>query len=422
MAISPTGVKITINTFAQFLGRISSSATTFIITILLAQSLGSEGYGDFSKILTYTSFFYLLADFGMNAAFLQLKEEDKRFTFSHLLGLRLSTAFALVVLSISILSFFPQGSIQGYTPLVRLGIILYSLSIIFHSLITSLNALFQEKLRYELAAIAVIGGSLFRLIITALFGTGSVPGAIFCFFLGTVATFLFAMPLAKRLEQNLTPVFSLRYCAKILKRAFPLGLTLAFNLIYFRVDSVILTLSQSTQDVGIYNLAYSFFEVALVIPVFFMNALYPLLLQRKGESLEKFFSLAKKAAIVLGLLSGIATACVWVGAPILSLVKAEFSPGIGALRILGLSLPFFYLTSVTMWMLVALKKSKELIAIYGISMIINIAANIVFVPKIGFIAAAWITFFGEGIVLLFSLIILISQARQTLSIRRILAS
>lgn len=422
MHISSTRVKITVNTLAQFVGRIISSGTTFILTILLAHALGTEGYGDFSKIVTYVSFFYLFADFGMNAAFLQLKEEDKRFHIGHLISSRLILSILLTFISISLLSFFPQQHSQGYTPFVRFSIIIYSLSILAQALVTTMNAVFQEKLRYEFATIAVIGGALFRLGSTYVFGTGSVLGAIFCFLFGAVVNALIAFFLAKKIETTLSPTFSLKHSLKLFKTAFPLGITLVFNLIYFRVDSILLTLTQPTQDVGIYNLAYSFFEFALVLPLFFMNALYPLFLKQKSISMEAFFLLAKKAGLVLFIASFIVAIALWIGAPTITLIKPEFAPGIDVLHTLSLSIPFFFLTNLTMWIMITLNKKTALVVIYGCSMIFNIVANIIFLPKLGFIAAAWITVIGEGIVLVLSSFVLISHARQILSLRRILTS
>lgn len=422
MVLSKTSIKITLNTIAQFIGRLASSGSMFIITILLARSLGADGYGDFSKVITYISFFYLFADFGINAAFLQLRQDDKRFTLSHLLGLRVALSMVLVFIAISILHFFPQGSTQGYTPIVRLGIILYTGSIVAHAIITSCNAIFQQHLRYDLSAIAVIVGSIIRLSLVATIGSFSVIAAILCFFIASVANAIVALLLTKHLDHDIVPRFSFSYAATLFLNAIPLGLTLAFNVVYFRVDTIIITLTQSTQDVGVYNLAYNMFEIALVIPTFFMNAMYPLLLQAKEQSMERFFILSKKASLALILSSFIVFACVWLSAPLLSLIKPEFGNGIPALRVLGLSLPLFYLTSLTMWMMVTLKNSGSLLGIYGLSMIGNIVANSVFVPRFGFMASAWITVAGEFVVLLLSFLVIARNARQTVGLRRILAS
>ncbi len=68
---SATRVSIIKNTSAQFIGRIISSLCTVVLTFYIARLFGSEGYGEFVKITTFVSFFYLLADFGFNAIYIQ---------------------------------------------------------------------------------------------------------------------------------------------------------------------------------------------------------------------------------------------------------------------------------------------------------------------------------------------------------------
>jgi len=92
----------------------------------------------------------------------------------------------------------------------------------------------------------------------------------------------------------------------------------------------------------------------------------------------------------------------WFAAPLLSFVKSDFTASIGALRVLSLGLPFFFVTSATMWALIALKKQSALAVIYGVSMIVNVVGNILLVPTYGFMAAAWLTVISEGLVLILS--------------------
>ncbi|KKU85598.1 MAG: Polysaccharide biosynthesis protein [Candidatus Gottesmanbacteria bacterium GW2011_GWA2_47_9] len=91
------------------------------------------------------------------------------------------------------------------------------------------------------------------------------------------------------------------------------------------------------------------------------------------------------------------------------MIKSDFSASIPALRVLSLGLPFFFLTSLTMWTLIALKKQWALAGIYGLSMVINIALNLWLIPVYGYMAAAWITVLSEGVVLLLSGIFLLKM-------------
>jgi O-antigen/teichoic acid export membrane protein len=93
---------------------------------------------------------------------------------------------------------------------------------------------------------------------------------------------------------------------------------------------------------------------------------------------------------------------VWVSAPVITLVRNDFAACIPVLRVLSLGLPFFFLSSLTMWILIARKKQMLLAFIYGFSMIVNMSLNVLYIPKFGYMAAAWITVASEALVLFMS--------------------
>src|SRR3989344_5916433 len=186
-----------------------------------------------------------------------------------------------------------------------------------------------------------------------------------------------------------------------------------FLFLFFRADSFILTLTRTTAEVGVYGLAYKVFEVALVLPTFFMNAVYPLLLKQQNFQFPipnfQFKRTMRHSFWFLLGTSFVAVVVLWFAAPLLTMIKSDFSASIPALRVLSLGLPFFFLTSLTMWTLIALKKQWALAGIYGLSMVINIALNLWLIPVYGYMAAAWITVLSEGVVLLLSGIFLLKM-------------
>ena len=189
---------------------------------------------------------------------------------------------------------------------------------------------------------------------------------------------------------------------KLVTPSLPLGVTLIFNLVYFRADSVIITLTRPTAEVGVYGLAYKIFEVVLVFPTFFMNAVYPFMIQKTRDMKKIFF----RSALFLFLVSCLVLLVLWIAAPLVSLINIDFTLSVNALRVLSLGLPFFFVTSATMWALIAVNKQTALAVIYGASMIINIVGNILLVPHYGYMAAAWLTVGCEGLVLVCSGILL----------------
>ena len=396
------------NTLAQFLGKVVSAGVMFLISLIIARKFGVNGFGDFTKITTYIAFFYLLVDFGLNAIFLQ-KEQTSSGNWSHLLILRIIGSLVIIFLSLLFLFLLPQGTSQGFTPFVKLGIILYSPTILFQALITTANALFQKHLRYDLSSLALITGDIISLILITLAaylvssGSGAVAVAT-ALMLGSAATGIISLGLVSRLSESQKLSLTLKSAKELLIAGLPLGVMLVFNQVYFRFDSLVLALTRSTAEVGVYGLAYKVFEMPLVIPTFFMNAMYPMMLKTKNyealNSNRELKHLIKHAFIFLLIASGFLLFIFWLAAPLLTLIRPAFSESIPALRVLVLSLPLFFTTSLLMWIIVTLEEQKILPLIYGISMLFIIIADIIFIPKYGYISAAWITVVAEGFVLL----------------------
>lgn len=391
-------VRIVANTVSQLVGKLFGAGTTFFISLLLARQFGVEGYGDFIKITTYVAFFFLLADFGLNAIYLQ-KQNDVH-AFGALLGTRIIGGILLIFLALAILAFLPLGVTQGYTTMVRFGIILFVPTIFFQALITTANAVFQKHLRYDIATFSIVIGSAISILVffflVRISSNAAVVGTI-SLLSGSITTTLVAFIGVKRLEHALTATLSPTHTTPLFLAAVPLGLTLLFTLIYGHIDSVILTLTRNTTEVGIYGLAYKVFEFLLVLPTFFMNTMYPLMLRTENKK-----QIIKKSFFFLLLVSCLLSLVTWFSAPLLEEIQSGFTASVPALRVLSLSLPFFFISALTLWALIALNKQILLVFIYGGVMVINITFNAWLIPVFGYMAAAWITVACEGIVLLVS--------------------
>lgn len=408
------------NTVSQLVGRLISTGAMTVMSLLLARQFGSVGYGDFVKITTFVGFFYLFADFGLNAAYVQgsIESLDRESTISwqRLFGLRIVMSILLMGLLYGILSLFPQTVGQGYTELVRLGIILLSPAIIVQATITTTNALFQKLLRYDLATGAQNIGSIFMLLLAfALVYTSATHGpmiGVLALFAGSLGTAIAALYYVQKIHGKIFPIFNRLQMLRDVQATLPLGLTLIFNLIYFHSDSVILTLTRSTAEVGIYGLAYKVFELPLVVPIFFMNAVYPLLLKSRQNDLqssEKIFWLSLKVLVIGSVIIGIG---LWMLAPLFVYIRPEFVMSILALRVLLLGLPVFFVSALLMWILISQKQQWNLLKVYTAAMIFNMGLNIVYIPRYGYVAAAWITGISELFICILSFALVIRKFRR----------
>lgn len=403
---------------AQIAGKLISAGATLVGSVLIARRFGVIAYGDFTKVITFIAPFYLIADFGMNAIYLQKQSTetgtkiDTRDHWSTLVLLRIAGSLILLFIALGLLSFLPHGNNQGYTSLVRLGIILFAPTIIFQSLLTTANALFQKHLRYDLSAIAISIGAIIATLLLwvvtiAVSDTLGMVASVGVLGIGSLITMMAAYVLSRPFVTRVAFQSFSKRLLPFFVDAIPLGLTLVCNLVYFRIDSFILTLTRSTLEVGVYGFAYKIFEFPLAIPTFFMNAVYPLVLQTIQKNNGKISGfpppLVTKSGKLLFISSLVVVLFFWFFSPLVSWIRPEFQASVTPLRVLSLGLPFFFLTSVTMWTLVAYKKQASLLGIYGLSMLGNIIANIIFIPTYGYMAAAWITVCSELFVLGLSL-------------------
>jgi O-antigen/teichoic acid export membrane protein len=421
--VRPVRFRVAANTVSQIIGKVFTAAATFAVSFLIARMYGASGYGDFTKITTFVAVFYLFSDFGINAIYLRLISRNgggnKIAEWQVLLTTRIMISLFYIFICAAILAFLPTGANQGYTTWVKIGILLYAPSILVQALITTANAVFQEHLRYDLAAISAIAGSLVSVILIWLVTLLYLPhiaviASVAAILAGGTVTAVAALAATgKYVRLNL--VWDMARMRRLISSSIPVGITLIFNVIYFRADSFILAFTRSTEELGIYGLAYKIFEFPLVLPVFFVNAVYPILLSRMSEGIQTAESakLIRKSAAILGAGSVLVTAAIWVLSPLLSLIRPEFESSITPLRILGLGMPFFFLSNLSMWIMIALKKQMALVAIYGSSMILNVAANIYLIPLYGYIAAAWITVVSEGFIFLAGGTYIINKLRIT---------
>src|SRR5579872_3933326 len=248
------------NTSSQVIARIISSGTGFLITILIARYFGIGQYADIAKITAFVTLFYLVIDLGANAIFLQFEKHEQN--FQEFLSFRLLVALLLFGLMFLFTAFLPYNSVttSGYSPLVKIGILFFSLTFFSQAIIYSTIAVFQKNLSYSLASKANIIGSLATLflVVAAIFLHFPILWVIAAYVVGGFAESTFASFFLK--EKISLQIPSKQFLQKIFWSTLPLTILLFLNLIYFRIDMILLTILKSAKDVAIYDYAYKYFD------------------------------------------------------------------------------------------------------------------------------------------------------------------
>jgi len=393
--------KIFQQTSWQVLGKIITSLSTFIILGLVARNYGKEGTGIFTLALTYLSMFYILADFGFNAHVLRRVESLEsrvKGEWNKLLGTRILWSVLLVVLAVGMLPFWPFST-ELFTKAVLFG----GLTIIASSVFTTANLIFQSKLRYDLSVLSSGFGTLVGLAVFVLLSVSEspIPFLVLAHFISWIFIALAAVFLIRKLILNVIPIFDMRYTLNLFKDSWPIAATLALNVIYFRADAFMIAYFKSMADAGVYNVAYSVFQSALVLPTFIMNSYYPMMLKTfKGV---KF---VVTGLLVLSFFGPLATIFLAPGI-IQILTGGNFGGSVTSLQILSLGFPAFFVSSLLMWILVATGRYKSMFLIYTSGLILNLILNFVYIPKYSYIGASWTTVISEYFILGMQVVVLL---------------
>lgn len=387
------------NTFSQVVARIISSGVSFLITLLIAKSYSITVYGDFAKVIALISLFYLIIDFGLNPVFLQKTDNKKR--FKELLFGRLSLASLLFIGVNLFASLLPYNSHThvGFSPLLRLPILVFSLTFFTEGILYSALAVFQRELSYKYLLYATSIGSLITLLVVYLgtLFTHSLLLIFVGFFLGGLGESIFALLFTK--EQLVPIIIQTRFTRRLFIETAPLTLMLICNMLYFRIDMLILGSLRPSQDVAVYDIAYKFFDFLIALPLFVSNVLYPILIKHERENTSEKKEVLRYVGVYL-LFSLVIFFPLWFGAPLLQYIKPQFLAAVLPFRLLLLSLPVFFGTSVLQWVLIAKQKQRFLVYVYVAALIGNVALNIHYIPQDGYIAASIITGASEALVFL----------------------
>lgn len=396
--------KVLMNTSFQLLGKGVSLLTTLVVTALVTRRFGEEGYGLFTLMTTFPAYLYLVVDFGINAIVIrQTAEAEEKIGeyFRNLYTFRFVFSLITVIFAALLLPFIPFRT--DSVGLLRWGLLLSLLTVVAQALYLSSNAVFQKFFRYDLSNLALSLGNFLILVATLTllgrnFGLLWLVGAatLGSFFI-VALSFIFLRPYVGSLK----PTFAFSLWRKFLRPSLPVGLGLLAMVVMAKADMFLLSVIalpkslgyNNVEALGLYGLSYKVFENALVFPTFFINALYPLLVEDHHESFSKLKTTVKKAALFLGLLGLAAAALGILLSPWMVAVLGgpSFVRAVPALQILLASLPVFFPSALFVWLLVTLGRERLIPVIYSLGAVFNIVANLILIPRYGFLGAAALT-------------------------------
>ncbi len=392
---------ITFNFGVALIVRVITNLLGLVVIGLMTRHLGAEGFGQYSTVFAYLFIFSILSDMGL-ATFLTReisKNEGRQVeTTSLIFTLRL-----IMVIFASIIAIAIAWQIPSYPLAVRTGIAVGTIYVIGSSLVQVMSGIFQKYFKVYVISIADVVTRVIQLGLVWFFITRGLASPVRFVIVAILAeavhfmiVYLYARKLiAFRFQIDWT------YWKSVLKSTFPIGLSLIFVLLYFKMDTVMLSIMSSAHDVGVYAVAYKVLEVVIFIPAMFVGLVMPLL-SRNSSDIREFKKIFKPSFDFISALAVPAIILLFVLAePITRLVGGpEFVESASALRILAIAVFFIFYGNLTGNAIIALDLQKMSLIVYSLGALMNITANYFLIPHYSYIAASWTTLGTEVFVTL----------------------
>ena len=398
--------KIAYNSIISSGARIIGLALSLIIIGFITRYLGKDGFGYYSVILAFLFFFTVLADLGLYSICLRdisRPKADENKIINNSFTLRFFAGLFVFSLAPIVIYFFP------YTNEVKLGVLIGSFGFWMMSNHQVLMGVFQKYLKMDKVAIAELVGRLFQLVLILFFiwQKLSFLFIVSAFVASALINFILILIFIRKYIR-LSFEFDFVFWRSLLKESLPLALAIIFTVIYFKLDTIMLSLMKPPADVGIYNLSYKFLESLLFFPAMFIGLVMPLMSKYALLFREKFNKVIQESLdILLFFIVPLIVGTIFLSKEIVVLIAGkDFLLSAGVLNLLIIAGGIIFLGVLFSNMIISLREQKKLIYIYGTGAVINLIANFIFIPKYSYYGAAWTTILTELIVTGLMLIVL----------------
>lgn len=377
--------------FAQVLTRVIG----FFYTIFLANKLGVSDFGLFTVGFAYFSIISSVADFGFNRYLIReiaQGEVKSKELVSNIVMLRLTiTAIIFAVFSIILYLFDPDKFRVSIILLSSLAILPQAVAITFDGIFVALRKLQLSSLSLIISSMSTVLAGF--LLINQGFG---VIGAVNALIFGQL---MYVLTLALLLFQNRTAILSvvkLSIIKKILIGSLPYGLLGILGLLYFRIDTILLSYLRGSFETGIYGVAYRFLEGVSFIPSAFFAAFFPVLVNVQNSKPEVSRLYLKSLRLLGGVGILILIGYIFILPEVIKTFLPDYLPSISAITILSFSIPFMLMQVAAVSVLLSNERFlKQVLMLSVFILAFNILANLIFIPQYGYIAAAWVTVLSE---------------------------
>jgi O-antigen/teichoic acid export membrane protein len=381
--------------------------------------LGRSGVGAYQFLVVFTTYLDTLIDFGLNA--LVAREVSRgsvapAVAFRAVAGVRLGLWLVGLPLVGLVYGLFPRTVNLSAEDAVAGGI--FYLALLPTVLAKTATALLWAAERLELTAAVSVLATLLKTALGAivLFNGAGVVGLASVSLATNVVTAVTlwrltpsdpAVHVGAGVTEAVVPAHGdpkghlgagdSRAPIRWLRESWPLFLNQLLQGLFFKVDALLLPGLAGLAAAGVYGAAYKVSEGAGIISSSFTLALFPRL--SRGRDPTDAYRMALRLLFQVGFPLAAGTAL--LAEPIVAVVGGrEYLPDSAvALAILICYLPLSYANGLTQYLLIAAGRQRLLTTAFVAALVFNLVANLLLIPRFGYVGAAWVTVASELVLL-----------------------
>ena len=360
-----------------------------IVVIFIARYLGDIGYGKYSFAVAFTALFSVLSDLGLSTLTIRDVARDKSQAGRYLgqvSALKVILAIVtllLIVIVINVLDYPRETTVAVY--IIGASVIINSFTRLFFSITSAF-----EKMEYEAVIKIIQTIILFSLVLLVIHFNYGLISIVSSYLVGSI--FSFVLSIFVILKKFAKPKFEtdLDFWRKTTKEALPFALTAVFSMVFFRVDTVMLSVMKGDAVTGWYYAACNIINALLAIPVIYGLAIFPVLSkyhESARSSFDKVGTLSFKYLLMLGL--PISVGISLLAEEIIQLVYG--SAYLNSSYALQIMVWVFFISCIAIVPFHALNsanKQHSAMTSLGIGAGLNVLLNLLLIPIYGLIGAA----------------------------------
>jgi len=369
-----------------------------VLSIHIARITGNLNYGKYSFACAYVAIFALFADLGYNTLMVRDISKDKSQANEYISNI---LAFRILLCIIILMSIIISINFLGYPAYTKEVVYIIGL----YSLITSLSDVFRmafrafEIMEYKALTRVLSNGVRVLLGLSVLFlGYGIIEVSL-VFLVSSIFDIIVSFLICR--NKIVRPQIHLNksFLKNTLKIAIPLATLSFFEIIFVRIDTIMLSLMKGDDVVGWYNAAYNLILGFKPIPNILLSVLLPIMSKYSvstNDMLRKIYEESFKLLFLIGFPLAVGTT-LFADRIITSFYGQQYQPSIIALQILAWDVFLIFSYSPLGCLLISINQEKKLNISMGITAILNVVLNLILIPRFSYIGSAIATIAAESV-------------------------